>query len=120
MVQQEAAAHGARFLAVTLSNGVQVYSDPEARRDYIERWGARDNLFYPDFRIKALGERLGFAVLNLAPPFQEYADRNHVFFHGFTNTHLGTGHWNAEGHRYAGELIAQRLCELLQQPVPAH
>jgi hypothetical protein len=115
MVHQEAAAHGARFLAVTLSNGIQVYPDPEARRDNIKRCGT-DNLFYPDFRIKELGERLGFAVLNLAAPFQACADQNHVFFHGFANTQPGTGHWNAEGHRYGGKLIAQRLCELLGQP----
>ncbi len=115
MVQQEAAVHGARFLAVTLSNGVQVYPDPAARRAYMQRWGM-DGLFYPDFRIRALGERLGFDVLNVAPAFQEYADRHHVFLHGFSNTQLGAGHWNAEGHRYGGRLIAGRLCELLQRP----
>jgi len=118
LVHREAAAHGARFLAVTLSNGVQVYPDAAARRAYMQRWGM-DGLFYPDFRIKALGERLSFDVLNLAPPFQEYADRNHVFLHGFNNTMLGTGHWNEHGHRYGGGLIAQRLCEMLQRPSPA-
>ena len=61
-----------------------------------------DNLFYPDFRIKALGERRGFAVLNLAPPFQAYAESHHVFLHGFSNTRMGSGHWNENGHRYAG------------------
>jgi hypothetical protein len=115
MVAQEAAAHGARFLAVTLSNGVQVYPDPAARRAYMQHWGI-DGLFYPDFRIRALGERLGFDVLNVAPAFQEYADRHHAFLHGFSNTQLGAGHWNEEGHRYGGGLIAGRLCELLRRP----
>lgn len=115
MIHREAAAHGARFLAVTLSNGVQVYPDAAARRAYMRRWGL-DSMFYADFRIHALGERLGFDVLNLAPAFQEYADRHHVFLHGFSNTHLGIGHWNAEGHRYGGSLIARRLCELLERP----
>jgi hypothetical protein len=118
MVHQEAAAHGARFLAVTLSNGAQVYPDAAARRANMLRWGA-DNLFYPDFRIKAAGERLGFDVLNLAPSFQEYADRHHVFLHGFSNTQPGAGHWNTAGHRYGGELIARHLCEMLQKPQPA-
>lgn len=118
IIHQEAAAHGARFLVVTLSNGIQVYPDPAVRRAYEQRFGL-NNLFYPDLRIKALGQRLGFAVLNLAPPFQEYADRNHVFLHGFSNTQLGFGHWNQAGHRYGGELIAARLCDLLKQPAPA-
>ena len=119
MVHQEAMEHGARFLVVTLSNGIQVYPDPTQRRAYMHRLGV-DNLFYPDLRIRALGERKGFAVLNLAPPFQDYADRHHVFLHGFSNTQLGTGHLNQEGHRYGGELIARRLCELLKEPAPRH
>jgi len=120
MVHQEAAAHGARFLAVTLSNGIQVYPDPALRRAYMERWGM-DDLFYPDHRIQALGQRLGFDVLNLAPAFQQRADRDRVFLHGFSNTQLGSGHWNAAGHRYGGGLIARRLCEQLQvQPPAAH
>jgi hypothetical protein len=118
MVHQESAAHGARFLAVTLSNGIQVYPDPAVRRAFAQSLGVRD-LFYPDHRIAALGQRLGFPVLNLAPPLQAYADRNHVFLHGFGNTRLGFGHWNQQGHRCGGELIAERLCRLLQQPAPA-
>lgn len=115
MIHQEAVAHGARFLAVTLSNGVQDYPDPAARLAYMQRWGM-DGLFYPDFRIRDLGARLKFDVLNLAPPLQEYAQLHRVFLHGFSNTQFGAGHWNAEGHHYAGGLIAARLCELLQRP----
>jgi hypothetical protein len=32
---------------------------------------------------------------------------------------MGFGHWNQNGHRCAGELIARRLCELLEPPAPA-
>ena len=74
--------------------------------------GARD-LFQPDDHIRALGEHDGFAVLNLAPPMQKYAEAHHEFLHGFSNTKLGIGHWNAEGHRVAGELIARCLITLL-------
>jgi hypothetical protein len=115
MVHQEAAAHGARFLVVTLSNGIQVYPDPAVRRAFAQHLGLHD-LFYPDLRIKALGQRLGFPVLNLAPPLQAYAERNHVFIHGFSNSGLGFGHWNKAGHRYGGGLIAASLCDLLKQP----
>ena len=34
--------------------------------------------------------------------------------HGFANTKLGTGHWNETGHQLAGQLIADRLCDLIQ------
>ena len=66
--------------------------------------------FYPDLRIKALGEREEIPVLNLAQPFQAYAEQNQVYLHGFENATLGGGHWNANGHRLAGELIAEKIC----------
>jgi hypothetical protein len=112
MIHQEVAAHGALFLVVTLSNGVQVYPDPALRLAYMRHSGLA-TLFYPDQRIKALGERMDFPVLNLAPPLQAYADQHHVFLHGFRDTQLGFGHWNPEGHLRAGELIADRLYTLM-------
>jgi hypothetical protein len=117
-MNQEVASHGAQFLVVTLSNGIQVNPDPALRSAYMRRMGV-ENLFYPDLRIKALGDRRGFAVLNLAPPFQAYAEQHHLFLHGFTNTRMGVGHWNETGHRCAGELIAQRLCAILERSAPA-
>ncbi|HEX7176474.1 MAG TPA: SGNH/GDSL hydrolase family protein [Pyrinomonadaceae bacterium] len=107
-MRDEVRGRGAEFLVVTLSNGIQVYPDPAARAAFMQRVGATD-LFYPDARVRALGEREGFPVLNLAPALQEYADRERVFLHGF-GRELGNGHWNELGHRVAGEMIAENLC----------
>jgi len=107
-MRDEVRGRGAQFLVVTLSNGIQVYPDPAARDAFMRRVGATD-LFYPDARLRALGEREGFPVLNLAPALREYADRERVFLHGF-GRELGNGHWNELGHRVAGEMIADRLC----------
>jgi hypothetical protein len=107
----EVEGHGAKFYVVTLSNGIQVYPDPDARQAFARRLGVSD-LFYPERRIRALGEREGFPVFNLAPDLQNYADQNKVFLHGF-GPQVGNGHWNETGHAVAGELLAQRLCEWL-------
>jgi hypothetical protein len=107
----EVEQHGARFVVVTLSNGIQVHPDANARAAFLRRVGAND-LFYPDKRIASLGEREGFTVFTLAPELQTYAERNQVFLHGF-GAELGNGHWNAEGHRVAGELLTQKLCDWL-------
>ena len=101
----------AAFLVVTLTNGIQVWPDPDVRASYMKRLGVSD-LNYPDQRIEALGKNDGFPVLALAPPLAAYADQHHVFLHGFKNTHLGEGHWNELGHRMAGELIAKKLCAM--------
>ncbi len=112
-MNRETRASGALFLAVTASNGIQVYPDAAARRGFAASLGVQD-LFYPERRIAALGERDGFAVLNLAPQLQRYADARHLFLHGFANTAQGVGHWNIAGHRVAGRLIASRLCAMVE------
>jgi hypothetical protein len=82
---------------------------------FAERLGVPD-LFHPDWRIRDFGQRTHINVLTLAPLFQSYAEQHHVFLHGFANSGIGTGHWNREGHRLAGELIAQKVCADLSTP----
>lgn len=109
LMRDEVTAKRAKFLVVTLSNGIQVHPDPQARRAFMQRVGATD-LFYPDTRIRALGERERIEVLTLAPALQSYAEQQKVFLHGF-DRNIGNGHWNVLGHRIAGEMIAQKICE---------
>ncbi|HUN59585.1 MAG TPA: SGNH/GDSL hydrolase family protein [Candidatus Binataceae bacterium] len=108
----EVVKHGAMFLAVTEDTGIQVWPDPAVREKFIKQLHVPD-LFYPDRRIAALGQRDGFAVLNLAQPLAQYAEQHHVFLHGFYNTPMGFGHWNAAGHAQAGALITQKLCLMI-------
>jgi hypothetical protein len=118
-MNREVQSQGAAFLAVTLTNGIQVWPDPAVRAKYMQHLGVGD-LFYPDQRIEALGTRDGFPVLVLSQPLQTYADEHHVFLHGFKNTKKGEGHWNELGHQVAGELIATKLCQMLASgQVPA-
>jgi len=107
----EVRAHGARFLLVTLSNGIQVYPDASARKGFADRLGVED-LFYAERRLRALGAREGFPVVNLAPELQRLADERKVYLHGF-GRELGNGHWNEDGHRVAGGLLAESLCGML-------
>ncbi len=114
-MHDEVQSHGAQFVVVTLSNGIQVYPDPQARAAFMQRLGVPD-LFYPDTRIRDLCARTHIPALTLAPQLQTYADEHHVFLHGFAPD-LGNGHWNQTGHRVAGELIADQLCAVLaRQP----
>ena len=109
LMRDEVKEQGADLLVVTLSNAIQVHPNPAVRRTFAEHLGI-PHLFYPDVRIQELGERTGIGVFNLAPLFQTYAEQRGVFLHGFENASLGRGHWNREGHRLAGRLIAEKLC----------
>jgi lysophospholipase L1-like esterase len=106
-MRDEVNARGTKFVIVTLSNGPQVLPDPKARQAFMERLGI-DDLFYPDNRIRSLCVRENIPVIMLGPELQGYAEKSGTFLHGF-GSDLGNGHWNAVGHRVAGELIAQKL-----------
>jgi hypothetical protein len=124
LMNREVRGAGSLFYVVTLTNGDQVHPDPLRRKRLAEKLGVRD-LLYPDRRIKAIGDQEGFTVLNLAQPFQEFAERTGTYLHGF-GASRGTGHWNEEGHRTAGRLIARALTEellnrgLLPRPATAN
>lgn len=99
---------GKKFLLFTIASANQVIPDANIRKAYMESHQI-NNLFYPDQRIKALGDRQGFRVLNLGEAFQKYAQANNTCLHGFQGT-CG-GHWNEQGHQLGGEMIADKLCK---------
>lgn len=105
----EVTEHGAAFLVVGVTSDIQVHPDPEARRASAKRIGV-DDLLYPNRRLAELADREGFAWLDLEPKFRMFAEDQHTYLHGFGEP-PGEGHWNAEGHRLAGELIARKIIE---------
>jgi hypothetical protein len=109
MLNNEVKQIGADLLVVTLSNGIQVHPDPVVRASFMDSEGI-DNLFYPDERIWEVCKLAGIAVMNLAKPFQIYAEQNSVCLHGFSNATPCGGHWNKQGHFLAGRLISDEIC----------
>ncbi|MEW5946370.1 MAG: SGNH/GDSL hydrolase family protein [bacterium] len=99
---------GARFILTALSNPTQAHPSKEVRKKTMKNLGVTD-LFYPDRRIEALGERLGFPVITLGRQFQSHAEENQAFLYGSKET-KGVGHWNEEGQRLAGKTVAEYIC----------
>ncbi len=108
-IHDEARQRGAKFVLVTVSNGIQAYPDPVARHTFMKHIGT-STVFYPNLRLEDFAQRHQIDFLDLAEPMQAYADQNKIFLHGFGKD-IGNGHWNPAGHRLAAELIAQRLCQ---------
>ena len=101
-----------RLVVVTLTNPIQVHPDA-AVRDKFKNDHEIDSLLYPDDRVRQYCAKNRIHLLQLARPFlQEVIDsREPVYFHGFTNTELGVGHWNELGHRRASESLATYLLQ---------
>jgi hypothetical protein len=104
-MHDEIAANGAKFLIVTLSNGIQFDLGQALRTQFIGHLGVR-KLFFPDDLIKELGEREGIPVLALSLAFQRYAEEHELQQHGSR----GQVYWTEEGHHLTGQGIAWELC----------
>ena len=107
-IHHEVNQKGAKFVLVVGSNPIQVHPD-RALRERFQTYVGVDNLFCPNLRLAQLANREQIDFLDLAQPMLSYADEKKVFLHGF-GKEIGNGHWNADGHREAAELIEQKMC----------
>lgn len=107
-IHNEVTARGAKFLLVSGSNPIQVHPDRAVRERFKSYLGV-DDLFYPNQRLSQFANREQIDFFDLAQPMEKYADQTKIFLHGF-GKEIGNGHWNADGHRQAAELIAQQMC----------
>jgi hypothetical protein len=118
-LQQEVLQSGAKFGIVVLTTGLQTHPDPIVQKSFAAELGMPD-LLEPDRILQEFcqGSTPPIPMLSLAPDLQKIASEKQIAMHGFA-ANLNRGHWNANGHRYAGELIAawlQNQPELLGKP----
>ncbi len=107
-IHKEVNEKGAGFLLVIGSNPIQVHPDRAVRERFKSYLGV-DDLLYPNLRLEELALVDMIHVIDLAQPMQRFADEKQVFLHGFGKG-IGNGHWNADGHRLAAEIIAENMC----------
>jgi len=105
-MRDEVQAAGAKLVIVSLSSGIQVHPDPAVHAKFTGGKNISD-LFYPtNHRIQKVAAYLQVQAIVLGPAFQKADERNKVFFHGFPNTRMGSGHWNEAGNDMAADVVA--------------
>ena len=107
MFRSQVASRNARFILATLSTDIQVHADPSIRETFQPQVGT-DSLFHADRRLQVCAAGHGIKIITLAPTMQRIAEETGAFLHGFGNDAFG--HWNEDGHRLAGSLLAKSLC----------
>lgn len=113
-MNREVTSRGKHFAVMTVTSGVQVHPDPEVRAAAAQKQGVAD-LLYPDRHLETLAKDAGFTPILLTEPFAAWATEHKAFLHGFSNTALGTGHWNATGHHQAAEIAADAVRPLIHK-----
>lgn len=112
LMREEVEEKGAKFSMAVIASPLQIHPDENKRKRKQEEFGVKD-WFYVGNRLEKLGDRHNFPVWDLTKPFLNYSQENQVCLHGFEPAADCGGHWNAEGHRVAGEIISRNLCEEL-------
>jgi hypothetical protein len=116
LLRNEVKAQNRDFMVMMVSDSYQVLPDPKQRQEFMETNQIQD-LFYPNKRIESLGKREGFPILPLAELLRKEAEKTGICLHGFENAQVCGGHWNIQGNRIAGELMASQVCQrLMNQP----
>ena len=109
LMRDEVYEKKADFMIITVSHSSQVLPDIQ-QRDNLKKSLNVSNLFYPDIRLKNFGNEENIPVYNLAGPMWGEAKKTGKCFHGFDNALPCGGHWNGEGHKLAGEIMANYFC----------
>ena len=113
MTEENVHSHHALFLLVIIGTGIQVMPDAAFEAAYLRAVSGTD-LLYPTHRLTTFAMRKGFTALDLVSPMNIYAREHQVYFHGFPNTAMGTGHWNQRGNRFAACLIASKIAAMMK------
>ena len=111
MIDKEVKKRNKDFILVSLSNPIQVNPDLDKYLNFKEK-NKIFNIFYPETRLKKLSKKNSFDYISLSKKMRKKALKENIYFHGFNNTKLGTGHWNIQGHSTASKIIASEICKL--------
>lgn len=97
------------FILASLSTPIQVHPDDKKVKKFKEENNI-DDIFYPENRLENFSKTNSIKFIQIAKEMREVALEKSIFFHGFKNTKMGTGHWNKSGHELASKLISKEIC----------
>jgi len=71
------------------------------------------NIDYDYYNIyKDICQKLGIVFVDTVPYFEKLFIEEHKLGHGFTNTKVGSGHLNKDGHRICAKALIDKINEL--------
>ena len=109
MIDVEIKNQKKEFILASLSTPIQVHPDDKKVKKFKEENNI-DDIFYPEKRLENFSKKNSIKFIQIAKKMKKAALEKSIFFHGFNNTKIGTGHWNKTGHELASKLISKEIC----------
>lgn len=110
LINKNVEEKGKELVLVSLTNPIQVYPSESYLKEYKKKNNI-DNIFYPEIRLNKFSKKNSIKLILTSQIMREEALEKNIFFHGFDNTKLGTGHWNVLGHDFASKIISKGICK---------
>ena len=108
-IRDEAHRIGSELIIIAIPDSIQAHPDANLRESFKAHLGI-DDLNHPEKRLQSLAKRENFTTVPLAEPMRAQAEAQQIYYYGFENARLGSGHWNSAGHQFAGNHVANMLC----------
>ena len=74
------------------------------------------NIFYPEDRLENFGKQNNIPIISISRYMSDFNWSKKIGvtkFHGFKSSDsLGTGHWNENGHKFTGEIVGEKICQI--------
>ncbi len=110
LIDNEAKINNKDFILVSLTTPIQVNPNINEIENYKTKNNIED-IFYPEKRLSKFSKKKSIKYIELAQKMSNLALKDKIYFHGFNNTKLGTGHWNKKGHHEASKIISENICK---------
>ena len=112
---KDLAIHNSELITLIVSRSEIV----DYEEDYVGKMAKSNNIsniFYPEDRLENFGKQNNIPIISISRYMSDFNWSKKIGvtkFHGFKSSDsLGTGHWNENGHKFTGEIVGEKICQI--------
>ena len=112
---KDLAIHNSELITLIVSRAEIV----DYEEDYVGKMVKSNNIsniFYPEDRLENFGKQNNIPIISISRYMSDFNWSKKIGvtkFHGFKSSDsLGTGHWNENGHKFTGEIVGEKICQI--------